>query len=571
MFIKFLLFAILIFYLLLGYEHPKNGHPIKDLRYTTIEITQPIIKRFKAKNPVIELSAGKRRLFISYSYETGPYPPGHKPGKERHLPVLCPFQHEEIPCGVCGFKRNYNILYHNCLVNQSEKRQMTTWLDKLRSRAPQVILPQSPRRKADTTLNQQQLEVLHSLIVMSACTPLSLGFLSSDHFRTFMESLVSIGQKNPLTHITQLIPTISPDSLSYHIKQTSTIFLSHLLATYQDQLTSIMFDAATINHKKYLGITITNINEPQSTTFFQLTEAPSTRADYKSFLLELMRTLTYYRITVASICTDGMPAQVSGINDALTEIQSSPGDYVGNAICLPIHVPCLNHRVNLVLVHSIDKTNLLSKIKNIIQNFSDSAADNQHQMILHKHCPTFIHTRWLSLSLICAYIRLKRSTILGQGYMTLVDITNTIKLELLLLPLIEMHLLFEREEAKLYQAWPIIIRGLLQYQRLLRHPLFQEPDWFSAIITIIWNIYTFLLSGDLGNRLALAFSLTPVGRLLYRHHRFVSGYSPVYSIPEVLRTMFVNSFSVIIFLFSGTIRVVFIIQRYCKTFAHLNR
>ena len=119
----------------------------------------------------------------------------------------------------------------------------------------------------------------------------------------------------------------------------------------------------------------------------------------------------------------------------------------------------------------------LARIIALLRQFSTAAAPADYQKLLQKHCHVFIQTRWLSLSCICSYIRMKRNVILDNNYLTACDIMSILRFELLLTPLFELHLFLEREHTKLYEVFPAIMRTLLQYETIMKVKTLWSPDW----------------------------------------------------------------------------------------------
>ena len=146
-------------------------------------------------------------------------------------------------------------------------------------------------------------------------------------------------------------------------------------------------------------------------------------------------------------------------------------------ITVSIHIPCFNHRVNLVLVHSMQKSQYLTRIIALLRQFSTAAASADYQKLLQKHCPVSIQTRWLSLSCICSYIRMKCNVILDNNYLIACAFMSILRFELLLTPLFELHLFRETEHTKLYEVFPAIMRTLLQYETIMKVKTLWSPDW----------------------------------------------------------------------------------------------
>ena len=393
---------------------------------------------------------------------------------------------------------------------------------------------QSVRKISRNTPLQTKLTQLICKLI--AGTPTSFSFASSHIFRQFITKLVEIGQKNPNTPLDDIVPIVHSSKISTEMTLLSAIAQERLLNTFRDHFVSVMFDEATINHKKMMAITIMKLEDDAEPAFYRLTPAPSTSNDYTVFVRELERNLIAHNIEITSIITDGLPAQLSGIKAALVSHEQNAID----TLFRPFHFPCLNHRVNLALVHTLKTIPFLSEIKGTLQTFAAESLTQKYQDILHKHSPKFVHTRWLCLSQICAFIRIKRNEILKHNLLERTTLINILMMEILLTPLLELQLFLESARTKLYQVFPSLIRTFIQYKHILKYSIFREPKWLHAIAEILTSLHTLTLALETGDIIALSFSLSPIGQTLFHIHQFASGYSSCCSLEGTLERLFVS-------------------------------
>ena len=498
-------------------------------------------KEYRAAHKTITLR--QDRLFIRYkSVKTEKQTVVTAPSKlDRHLRLLCPLQYGGVPCGTSGFARHSIIKYHDCLTSaKPNQRPITSMFFPVhvleRQYDPFTALGRI-RRIRDSPLQHNSLTVLVNLI---AGTPVSITLACSASFLECIKAFIRIGQMNPTTQLDEILPAINRKKLSLAIRDQAQSGAFSVLSYFTDEFVSVMFDSSTINHKKYLGITLVKNSKNAKPLFFQLVNAPSDGNDYATFLLELIRILREYRIEITSICTDGLPAQLNEIAQALDTLTKTEAH---DLTVLPFHIPCLNHRINLALVHTCKETEHLVKLIDTIRAFADNSATSEYQSVLEKRCPTLIQSRWLSLSLICSYIRLKRNVIHQHDYLKEAEIISVLKLEILLTPLLELHLFLEREQTKLHQVFPALLRAVLQYQSILEHELFSGEKWYYTVVETLRLLIIMTLTGNSGKLASLAFSLTPIGQYLFSTNRFASGYNPDRPILESVERLFDSFFS----------------------------
>lgn len=478
-------------------------------------------------------SVRKELLYISFKYETGNNPPNKPKLKSGNRPVLCPFMCYGVPCGFTGFNRNFPAKEHDCLSNPPKKIQQKLQFKKATtSDAPTFPLFRPPANQSRANVYQET--VLELITDLLSGTSLSLRFACSEFFRDWLRRIIIFGQKNPTVPIELIIPRLSQRKLSDKLTERGDIGLSTILDSIRNKFVSIMFDGTKVNHQKYVAVTVVLHGEEAKPVFLTLVPAPRTKEDYSLFVIEVVKWLGMVPCEVTSICTDGLSAQVSGIELARESVKKE--DDVTYA---PFHIPCMNHLLNLIIVHSFDNQEDLESIKASLIEFADTASTADKQLKLQKRCPLFIKSRWLSLSLLCSYVRQKRDVIREQTYLTFGQVKSAVTLEVLLLPLYELHLFVENDSTKLHHVFPALIRVLLQYKLLITVPCFRELRWINAIAEILRLLNITIFDTSIGELLALAFAATPIGQYLFSKDRFVSGYNLQTPLEETKQKLFV--------------------------------
>lgn len=472
---------------------------------------------------------------------------------DTHRDTLCPYSKISrvigskkiirVPCGVTGLVRSSSVRFHDCL-NPTPPGEYEQPVLSFPPASDSGYNPSQQNRSRRTPETEEQKQFRKLLGKLVAGTALSLLFATSPHTLGVLADFVHLGQTNPDKDINDIISPLTPQKLSDTIQESGTEAAFEVLDQLSDTRVSVMFDSSTINHQKYIAVTLTPVEPNAKTYFYHLAKSPSDSTEFSQFTLSLIAQLEHYNIEVVSICTDGLQAQIGGIQDCLKKLQS------GNALeflprkplLLPFHTPCLNHRVNLVLVHLLKNHPTLSALQHTICDFSDKASTKERKEKLAKYCPTLIHSRWLSLSLICSYIRLKRSIITSEHYLPESDLTSTVRLEIILRPLMDLHLFFEKETTKLIYAFPAVLRSFQLYFDILKHPAFKNDVWATAVGEALRLLYAMTLAGETGDKLALSFSFSPAGRFLYNTGRFASAFNPHRSLGEIVAALFVISF-----------------------------
>ena len=502
--------------------------PIRDLKYKLIHLRQEEIEELNQENQPVRTEL----LYISFLYEDGNTRPGCPKMKSGHRPLLCPFMSNGHPCGFTGYARNGPVRYHDCLGKPPPKRQ--TFITDAFPKATVHFNPWGSKTASSNT-RETDLQKLLLLLLgqLLAGTTISLRFVCSPFFNYWLGRVIRVGQQNPTTPLSQIIPNLTQRKLSDSLLEQGDTSLSMLLDNLRNKFVSIMFDGTKVNHKKYVAVTVCTHEQYAKPVFLTIVHAPQKKEDFSKFVIEIIRWLILVPCEVTSICTDGQRAQTSGIKMAINELKQNTA-----ITYIPFYVPCMNHLTNLITVHMFDYQADIQKTRETICEFADEASSLQRQSKLKKRCPMFIKTRWLSLSQVCAYIRLKRGIITTERYLSLGSIISSLGLEAILTPLSELHIFLETDSTKLHQVFPALIRSLLQYKLLLTHPQMRTLEWASVIADILTLFYTIIFDTDIGQLVALAFAATPVGHYLLTKERFASGYTINLSLEECTEKLY---------------------------------
>ena len=475
---------------------------------------------------------GKKYIscFVSYTYYKDSADPV---SQERHSEVICPVVRGVDSCTRVGKLRDGGIIHHDCPLLSQPK--ITTF----------PIFHPNTRQESLRQLQSSRKSLLYKLmellITFFAGNPVSFRLLASPNFRNLLLGICQLGRERADLPPEVIIPRLSVHSIPRMLKLRAIDVFNSLLDDLKGSFVSLMMDAATIAHKSYLAITICKTEPNSPLLFFQLINAPSTKEDYTAVVLKTVRFLQSKEIDVASICSDGASAQITGIGQARQTLLSIKDPLEQRPSLIPIHVPCLNHRVNLALIHTITNCPTLTRITDILKSFTHEAVKKANYTLLDKTCPSFIPTRWFSLWNIATYIRLKRNVIISSNLLPPQIVQEILMLEVLLTPFTELTLFFETENVRFAQVFPALLRAFNEFLLIIQHPAFNKGEWLRIIVEAMRNLFNYCLSGTLGYLAALAFSLVPEGRFLKLHNMLLSGYRLDSNLSDSFRYQFVLS------------------------------
>ena len=430
---------------------------------------------------------------------------------------LCPCIRDDE---ICGFERpnnNSSLQTHICKLLVPPGRTVVTYFTANVAYQTQTHA---------TTLTPMNSRAINLFLRFFCGSGVSFLLLSSVEFNLYSQGLISLGQEHPTVPTTQLMPLLTRHKIPKILAASAQPLLTNLLTQLRGSTICLMFDSGSINHHSYLAVCFCTLNATSSPQFLQLSYSPATKKQYGQFLEQVHEQLNAWNIRVVSICTDGLSAQVEGIKDFCTLVRKSDTVKGFTQDLVPFHIPCFNHRVNNVLKRTISMNAELQQIVDDLKAFSKTARTRQIYDILRKLCPTFVDTRWLCLSLMCSYVRMKRKDISAHKYLTEAQITGIIKLEILLLPLLELHLYFESHKTKLGYVYPALLRAILQYQKMMQTEGFNTGESLHEIVDCMVNLYNYCLSEETAHLVEVAFSVTPFGRIFCQNKNLAMAFNP---------------------------------------------
>ena len=467
-----------------------------------------------------------------------------QPESDRHKSYLCPVCRDGQSCGKTGYVRSSAIADHVCsLLENCPVIGFGKSIVK-RTEITSDTIPK-PRR----LIPGVKAIVQTALLELISATSVSFSLVCSQQFQTFMRTLVSLGQSHPVHTPDSLVPYLDSHTFPELILKKLESNIRTLLTSLRNKTVSLMCDAGTVNHHHYIAITVTECRERSPILFFKIVSGPWTADQYAQTLAKVIEQLLHFNIGVATIVTDGLPAQYAGIQLLRTRISSD--QYLENKelTFIPINLPCYNHRVNLALTDLFGQDSMLEGIKQVLLTFCTDSDKANFQLLLKKHCPSFIKTRWLSLWFICSFIRLKRNIIVDAGWMPLDYVISILKLEVLLTPLMELHLFLESESTRFCYVFPALLRTFLHYLQLIRQPEYNSGEWLHSVVSVIISLFNRTCTNPYIHLAELAFALTPLGRSLNQRGLPLTGFRTDESLKKVIAKLFVLTFCFLYSLF----------------------
>ena len=454
-----------------------------------------------------------------------------------HRIAMCPVIKDGQPCGFYGFARNAAMDHHHCPLLMGQPRLHPTVVSQSEAVALTVANHSGPVPEEVQAIRKSLL--IHLLNCISG-TSASYSLISSQGFTTFCRELIQQARAYPHLSPSQIAPQYTIHAISSGLVAYSQQLFHTLLDTLHSSSVCLIIDSSKIIHRHFLAIGLCPYTRSSGPLYFQLCPSPKSLSDYCDLYKELYKFLKQYDIEIGSICTDGLPAQISAVKEFRKWLLKERNQ---NPTLIPIHIPCFNHRVNLVTQSLLKGESELRDTVDTIQGFASQSHNNDFKQKLRHVCPSFIPTRWLTAHMIASFIRLHRDDIAKARLLPSSKLIQILKLEIILTPLMELQIYFEDENTRLCDAFPAILRALQQYQLLLSIKTIAD-ECSQSILKCMIMLFNGTLSGYIGKLLLLSWALTPLGRILFSQNNLLSAYSVSLSLSEAKQLEYVSFLSV---------------------------
>ena len=444
---------------------------------------------------------------------------------ESRFTYLCLVKKTGESCLAWG--RKGDMITHDCLRKaEAEKRGQQT-LDNFLQQA------QADRRIA-VTERKGTKEILRDNVAIFAITEgIPFSTIGRRPFYDLLKSFYDAGRNNPQVPFSMRAPALNRHATSENVTSLGEKTKDSAKLQLDRKFVSIFFDATTIHKRHFIAVGMLFHEEgakPMYHSLHEIDRKPNEKFSYEDFFQEILKDLKQTNTICVSVCTDGLPAQVFGIHNHVKKLRTNPDAFSEHEFVdiLPIYIPCMNHRVNLTLLKVSQEGDPLGDEVQLLQKISTQTNGAQPQAFLHKSCPSMIKTRWLSVSMICSFVRMKRVELLTlPDNVAVLDMNQffaVLRLDIMTRPLVELHLFFENEKTKLHQVFPALLRAFAQYKLLLEYQHFQDPVSQHQLKSLLEMLITETFDERLSTLLPLAYAVTPSGRIQIQNGWFPSCY-----------------------------------------------
>ena len=335
----------------------------------------------------------------------------------------------------------------------------------------------------------------------------NISFLAatSTPFKQFLSHFAQLSNPSITDSSRLLLSKLNLKTLAHMVLIINREQKKTLLDQVKNKSASLMMDAADIGGKSVVVVTLLPHCVQSKPQFFKLVVGCSGASAYQTLAKHLIDELAQNHTRILVFCTDGLPAQVTGI-------QACIPNQVGRVHFFPYHVWCCNHLTNLVMHDSIEASELLSAVKSRLLLFATDARKKSNRNELRAQCPAFVETRWYVLDDIVSFALNRFEKCVHLLLLEDADKVDFYSFKILLYPLVQLHLVFESDDCRLRHVFPAIVYAMNLYLAMALKHIFTGP-WLAALSTITDCLFNRFLTGSIAEVIAAAYSLTPEGTI----------------------------------------------------------
>ena len=423
---------------------------------------------------------------------------------------VCPLRRGSILCKTYGRSDTKVVTLHSCSFLHSAplfQNQSVSYIPRPLQEDGFAKLADALTGKKLLRDNIEQDTYLFVLSFFRMVAKCNISFLAatSTPFKQFLSYFAQLCNPTITDSSSLLLSKLHLKTLAHMVLLINREQKKTLLNQVKNKSASLMMDAADIGGKSVVVVTLLPHCVQSKPQFFKLVVGCSGASAYQTLAKHLIDELAQNRTRILVFCTDGLPAQVTGIQTCIP-------NQVGTVQFFPYHIWCCNHLTNLVIHDSIEASELLSLLKSRLLLFATDARKRQNRNELRAQCPAFVETRWYVLDDIVSFALNKFDKCLNLLLLQDTEKLDLYSFKILLYPLIHLHLVFESDDCRLRHVFPAVVYAINLYLAMALKHIFTGP-WLAALSTITDCLYNRFLTGSIAEVIAAAYSLTPEGTI----------------------------------------------------------
>ena len=309
--------------------------------------------------------------------------------------------------------------------------------------------------------------IADAVALLSLQLQIPVNRISHPAFWEFVTSVMQIGESIGKTNVDQLLQGISAKAISERITHLGHVFRERDFATARElRYVNIVVDAGTVLGVATIHSLLTNPYHREFPIVLEITENDHfDKFMYRDLFERLCMICHEQDLIVCSIITDGLPAQVSGLEMLLQEKESCSCIY---------QIRCFAHLTNLVFNDCLKQ---LPNLKAMVRDISALVSLLRTAVVveeLREKCPAICPTRWLYLFDILMWLCTRKDKInafligsdnnssdfqsIPDEWQTLLDILRPLKL---------LSLAVESSGCALWEIIPLVAGVMKIWEHLI--------------------------------------------------------------------------------------------------------
>ena len=367
---------------------------------------------------------------------------------------------------------------------------------------------------------KSESSIIDALIQVTGKHNLSLETAVSHSMRKLILSAVILGQNNPRSNPSDLIPSLNRKSFTRDLIQKGMSLFDEFIAQYrQFHFVAMSIDAGKLGNKNYFDVLICNaLTSLKPILLHAFTDFKGDKLNYTEKIMSCITEIEELGLTVSGIVSDNLRVQESAITSIIDEKKTL------------FRVQCGAHCLHNALKDFFKSNSANSLILNKIERFSCIMNKKPVLSLIKIATPKRCCTRWTNIADICVFVInhyekfiqfLNNEKIFTISCLNSSHIIEEIKEVIFqIAPLMSILLYYPKKVSLVLESDRTTCGSVYGYEKSLLFYLEQikvtYPEILKYVDDLTFRIEKRLSSSKEGLQEKLAFLLTPKGRKI--HH-----------------------------------------------------
>ncbi|KAK2945052.1 hypothetical protein BLNAU_19997 [Blattamonas nauphoetae] len=195
-----------------------------------------------------------------------------------------------------------------------------------------------------------------------------------------------------------IFPRMTRQKISIGMRQRSEELREELVHWIGGRMVCLCVDGARVGNRDFNIYIVHDTHHENSATFYAAREEGKTRDELSTNIAAVVEEIRGCGGEVASIVTDGFVGFVRALGAHSSHEVPHLASHLSNRQILPFRYPCAAHLTNNAFGDWIRAHRLLTDMSELAKQVCHEAKLRGNRALFSTHPPTFVDTRWISIS-----------------------------------------------------------------------------------------------------------------------------------------------------------------------------